>query len=210
MWSRYRRHSAPKLILGRREEMAISKFYWKWAHVGVIVIAAVALSVAANAAVVAEKTTSLTGTGLVKTLSCHAVVDKTGSVFTYTYDLTYVLGSESVHTYKVQNPSLVPFYGADNSPYGEPREFTDPADGNGAWVSWLQGNLDQGQTTSFSYQSLYQPMMDKDVYCQAIDSANFAIGKTIGMGTTIPEPGSIVAMSFGILGLIPMVRRRRA
>ena len=63
--------------------MVISK---KWACVGVLVIAAVALSLPASAVVVLEDPDGeLTGTGAVKHIGCHAVVDLTGSLYTYTY-----------------------------------------------------------------------------------------------------------------------------
>jgi len=174
----------------------------------VLLAAMMTLSIAAGATVVDEETTYLTGTGAVQSIRCHAVVDLAGGVYTYSYDLTYLAGTSAVHIYKVQNPNYVTFYDADNVPYGEPGEFTDPIDGTTSWVQWIEGQLDVGGSRTFSYLSLYKPQ-EIDVWCYGVDGGSMAIGRTIGMSAFIPAPGSIVVVSMGILGLIPVVRRRR-
>jgi hypothetical protein len=189
--------------------MFIPQLYRKCAWVGMLALAAVALSVAASAVIVDQGTAHLTGTGDVNDIQVDAVVDLTGGIFTYTYDLTYITGTAAVHIYKVQNPNVVAFFAAANVPLGEPDEFTNPANGSASWVSWTEGNLPVGGSRAFSYQSIYRPQ-ELDVWAYAVDGSDRAIGKTIGMSASIPEPGSIVAVSLGILGLIPMVRRRRA
>ena len=190
--------------------MAVSQLSSKkMAWVSLLVIAAVALSLPAGAYVL-EDFGAMTGLGAVKHIGVHAVVDLTGSIYTYTYELTYDTGTASVQIYKVQNPNGRAFFALSNVPLGEPNEFTNPAPGSTLWVIWNEGNLAVGTSRTFSYQSYYQPMLDKEVFCQAVDGASSATGKTIGMSAMIPEPGSILAISVGIIGLIPMVRRRRA
>lgn len=184
--------------------MVITK---RWVCVGVLVIAAVALSVAASALVVDEETTTLTGLKSVKSVTCHAVVDLAGGIYTYTYDLTYNEGAV-IHIYRVQNPNLRSFFDALNVPLGETDEFTNPLNGSASWVSWTNGDLTQGQSRSFSYKSYYKPQ-EIEVWCWVVDGGDNATGKTIGMSAYIPEPGSLVVVSLGIIGLIPVVRRHR-
>ena len=191
--------------------MAVSQLSSKkMAWVSLLVIAAVALSLPAGAALYLEDFGAMTGKLAVKHIGVHAVVDLTGGIYTYTYDLTYDTGTASVQIYKVKNPNGAAFFAVSNVPLGEPNVFTNPAPGSTAWVIWDEGILAVGTSRTFSYQSYYQPMLDKEVFCQAVDGASTATGKTIGMSSMIPEPGSILAISVGIIGLIPVVRRRRA
>lgn len=166
-----------------------------------------ALCVCASAGIVAQKTSTLTGSGNVKQLTCDAVVSLDAGVYTYSYTLTYDLGPDAVHIYKVQNPNYSAYFDADNTPY-DASKFDNPADGNSGWVAWLNGELIEGESRAFSYQSFYAPM-EIDVYCYAVDGGSAAIGKTLGMGDMIPEPSSLMALVFGIVGTGSLIIRRR-
>jgi len=165
-----------------------------------------ALCVSASAGVVRTKTSYLTGNMVIGTkgLKCDAVVSKgLDNVFTYEYTLTYTAGVASIHTYKVQNPNTRPYTNAANTD-----AFTNPPDGSATFVQWLSGAMPVGDVRTFSYKSIYAPM-ELDVYTIAADTGTSALGKTLGMSGTIPEPSSLAALLFGAVGLVPLVMRRR-
>ncbi|MEN6358074.1 MAG: PEP-CTERM sorting domain-containing protein [Armatimonadota bacterium] len=165
------------------------------------------LCVCASAGIVDQKTSTLKGSGNVQQLICDAVVTLDGGIYTYTYTLTYDIGPATVHIYKVQNPNYASYYNASNTP-NDAGIFTNPANGNSNWIGWQNGALDVGGSRVFSYQSSRAPM-DIDVYCYAVDGGSAAIGKTLGMGETIPEPSSLLVLAFGAVGTGSLIIRRR-
>jgi hypothetical protein len=167
------------------------------------------LCVCASASIVDQKTSTLTGNGNVKQLTCNAVVTLDAGVYTYSYTLTYDIGPDAVHIYKIQNPNCCAYFNAANMP-NDASKFTNPADGNSNWVGWLNGQFVVGTTRTFSYQSLYAPIVrDLEVYHYAVDGGSAAIGKTLGMRDAIPEPSSLIALMFGVVGTVSVVARRR-
>jgi hypothetical protein len=175
-----------------------------------------ALGVSASAGIVAHNEGYLTGDLATGTgLACNAVVDLTGSVYTYTYTLIYTAGvidpgtgiAGGIHVFDVQNPNGVAFLSASNAS-GNGTHFTDPTAGAPDWLEWVSGEINVGQTRTFSYTSNYAPM-EIEVWTYVIDGGTSADGRTLGMGDAIPEPSSLAAFLFGAAGLIPMVIRRR-
>lgn len=170
-----------------------------------------ALCVSASAdIVVATSTDHMTGTGTIRDITCDSVVTRAlNNVYTYTYSLSYTNGTSAVHTYRIQNPNGVAFHGAYNLPVGTGSvAFTNPPDATG-WINWTLGTMVVGGTATFSYQSMYAPMLDIKGWEIAIDGGGSATGKTLVMGDTLPEPSSLAAFLFGAAGLVPMVIRRR-
>lgn len=175
-----------------------------------ILLLVTCMSASADIAIV-QRSTTLTGAGAVKNIACNAAVTRASDgIFTYAYELIYNTGTSPVHTYKVQNPGHINFFGAENQPVGKLNgEFDNPtwalAD---TWVTWLNGVINPGQTRTFSYKSIYAPQ-EIEVWTYAVDGGSTAVGKTLGMGNTIPEPSSLLALVFGVAGLLPIVRRRK-
>lgn len=166
-----------------------------------------ALCVCASASIVDQKKSTLTGTGNVKQLTCNAVVTLDSGVYTYSYALTYDIGPDIVHIFKVQNPNCAAYFNASNVPV-DAGTFDNPADSNSNWIPWYNGQFAVGETRTFSYKSYYAPM-EIDVYCYAVDGGTAAIGKTLGMRDVIPEPSSLAALVFGIAGTGSLLIKRR-
>ncbi len=135
-------------------------------------------------------------------LACHALVDLTDGIYTYTYTLIYTAGVGGIHVFDVENPNGTWYFDATGT------GFTAPADGNSLWLEWLGGEMNVGETRTFSYKSYAAPM-EIEVWTYVIDGGTSAVGTTLGMGAYIPEPSSLIAFAFGAAGLVPIVIRRR-
>lgn len=170
----------------------------------VLLVAALLLAITVPALAVGMNTTLV---GTIGQLDLQADATLTGTTWTYTYVLTYTQSTIGgiVKTFQVESPAQTAFFNAANTD-----GFTDPVFNPAAWsIDWLNGNLAPGQTVTFSYQSVYQPDIIP-VFALAVDSGQSAGGNTIGMGSTIPEPGSLMALA-GMLaaGAGSLIRRRR-
>ena len=120
--------------------------------IGFAVVVALVVCSPASAAVVADQTTYLTGSGAVGSLTCHAVVDLGGSgVYTYSYELTYTTGTADVHIYKVQNPNDSAYSAAQNVPI-DGSQFDNPTYSAIGWIPWVNGNLAAGDRQKSSGQ----------------------------------------------------------
>ncbi len=174
------------------------------------VLLMLALCVSASANVVASWTEHLIGTGDINDITCNAAVDKgIDNVYTYTYELIYNTGKAAVHTYSIENPNIGSFFDAANTSSAPAGHFTDPVAGAPGWITWTGGSINVGETRTFSYKSTYAPMTDVHGRQYVIDGGTAAIGNTIVMGSTIPEPSSMLAVLFGAAGLLPFMIRRR-
>ncbi|MCL5103707.1 MAG: PEP-CTERM sorting domain-containing protein [Armatimonadetes bacterium] len=193
--------------------MVVLRTFFKFTSVTAIVVLLGLLCVPASADFVRDMNSTLTGIGDVGSLSVYSLVtrDLVGAqyVFTYDYAVTYDTGGADVHIYGVANPNDSSYFDAQNVGVGG-AHFDDPVyiGGSYANVEWSGGILPIGGLRHFSYKSLFAPQ-DIDVYAYAVDGGAAAEGTAIGMGNTIPEPGTVVALAFGLLGLAPKVIRRR-
>lgn len=175
------------------------------------VVLVLGLGVSASAVQVAHSEGYLAGTLAEGTgLACNAVVDLTEGVYTYTYTLIYNQGIKDplsgnapyIHLFDVENPNGKSFFGAAG------QGFTAPADGNDLAVEWFNGEIREGETRTFSYKSLCAPM-EIEVFTWVVDDGTYATGTTLGMGSMIPEPSSLLALVLGTAGLVPFAIRRR-
>ncbi len=161
--------------------------------------------------VVATSTDTLTGHNAIQTITCNATVTQgLDNIYTYTYELLYTSGTATVHTYKVENPNQATFFDAANVPGAGSTSFVDPDDGDSYWLQWGYGDLTPNSSCVFSYKSAYAPMVDVKGWQVVINGGSSAVGKTLVMGDTIPEPASIAVVLMGVAGMVPVALRRRS
>ena len=183
-----------------------------------IVLAVLLFAIPASAEIVRSLSSPLYGTGDVLQLTVNAQVDRALSggsyLYTYSYTVTYDIGTADVHIYGVENPNDSSYFNAQNSGTSG-TNFIDPSyvAGSYANIEWNSGSLLMPTPTTtysrvFSYQSRFAPQ-DIKVYAYAVDGGTSADGWTLGMGDMIPEPGGIIALAFGMLGLAPKFLKRR-
>ncbi|HPP74504.1 MAG TPA: PEP-CTERM sorting domain-containing protein [Armatimonadota bacterium] len=171
----------------------------------VLLIAFLCIAIAVPALADIHKDTILTGT--IGTLNLSADASWTGTVWHYTYTLTYTSSTVGgiIKTFQVENPGQLAFTNAANSgtflnPIYDPQAYS---------IDWLSGYFTPGQTITFSYDSEYQPEVIP-VYALTVDSGQSAGGMTIGMSNAvIPEPGSILTLAGMLAGVSAIWRRRR-
>ncbi len=162
------------------------------------------LAMTAFPALAVHLDSTLTGSLGVLDLATDVTFD--GSIWTYTYTLTFTTpsGSNYVHSFAVDNIGQYPFTNASNT-----GNFTNPTYDPNAWsVDWILGNMTPGQTVVFSYQSQHAPDVIT-VWATAGNSGTYASGMTLGMGAEIPEPGTILALGGMLAAAAGMWRRRR-
>lgn len=187
----------------------MTRSYTRLMAVAVALLMAMCVAVSADT-VVLSSTDTITGAGGIQSVTCNAVVTKgLDNIFTYTYELVFETGDATIHTYIVQNPNNVNFFDAANVPASGASAFLNPADGDSDWLQWANGNIHQGGICTFSYKSAYAPMFDIKGWQITINGGSSAVGRTIVMGDTIPEPGSALVLLMGVAGLVPMAIRRR-
>jgi hypothetical protein len=162
------------------------------------------LAVAAFPALAVHMDSQLTGDLGVLDLATDVTFG--GSIWTYTYQLTFTtaVGSNYVHSFAVDNIGQYLFTNASNT-----GNFTNPTYDPNAWsVDWILGTMTPGQTVTFSYQSQHAPDVIT-VWATVGDSGAYASGLTLGMGAEIPEPGTILALSGMFAAAAGLWRRRR-
>lgn len=149
--------------------------------------------------------TQLTGT--IGTLDLHAEANWTGTIWQYTYTLTYTQSTVGgiIKTFQVENPYQVPYLNSNNS-----LSFTNPAYDPMAYsLDWINGRLAPGETAVFSYESLYVPEVGQ-TFTLTVDAGQNAGGLTLGMSDTmVPEPGSFAVLGAMASGALFSLRRRR-
>jgi hypothetical protein len=174
---------------------------FKTAFLALVVLPAVlALAVAASA-----ETQPSTLSGPLGTFDLLAEVSQSGSLWTYTYTLTYVSGGPETETFSVGNPLTVAYSNALNT-----SDFTNPSY-SPVWteVKWTNGWMLVGDSVTFSFQSQNRPMFDMPVDCYAADGGKIAWGTTIGMSEIIPEPSSFAGLAIAVFGLAPKLLKKR-
>lgn len=183
----------------------MKRFTCKSSVVVVLFLLAIcALCIPAGATANQHKQTSLNGGLGDFNLVADAV--KTGDWWTYSYALTYVSGGPVVETFSVGNPCFAPFVTPENTDHFW-NPLTDPVQ---AALDWTHGTMNVGDTVTFSYKSHNAPLEDPfTVFCYAVDHSEYAFGETIGMSESVPEPGSMAVLAMGLIGAVPMIRRRR-
>ena len=142
----------------------------------------------------------------VKLLSVHTVVTLDAGVYTYKYTVDYLQGTAAVHIFSVDNPNSSYYDHPDTDsgfalPTYVPYEMIQYGTNNGPYFA-------QGQTRWFSYTSQSGPQ-DIFVYAYVMDGGSYAEGWTVGMGQSIPEPGTFAVLAFGLIGVVPRFVRRR-
>lgn len=181
------------------------------ATVCLLLVMMVALSISASAEVYQTRPDSVI-TGNLGTFSLDATVyrDLVDSryVYTYEYALTYdTYGAEEflAEGFQIGNLSKAAIFDVSNT-----GDFTDFADGVYDPIVWLGNYIDEGQTVTFSFKSFNRPFENPiSVNCNVLDGGTTAIGETIGMAAMIPEPSAFAAVGLGILGVLPMIKRRK-
>lgn len=183
--------------------------YTRLMAVAAVLLIAMCTAVSADT-VVLSSTDTIVGAGGIQSVTCESVVTKgLDGIYTYTYDLFFNIGDATIHTYIVQNPNNVDFFGAVNLPVSGASAFQNPADGYSDWLQWSSGAIHQGGSCTFSYKSAHAPMLDIKGWQITINGGSSAVGKTLVMGDTIPEPGSALVLLVGAAGLVPMAIKRR-
>ena len=150
--------------------------------------------------------------GALGTFSLDSTVyrDLVGSNYEYTYEyaltfVSYGAGEDLAEGFRLGNPSKVPIFNMSNT-----GDFGNFADGVYDPISWSNGFMEEGDTVVFSFKSLYRPFEDPiTVNCFVVDGAKTATGQTLGMAAMIPEPSAFATLGLGILGMVPMLRRRK-
>lgn len=173
-----------------------------------LIVLVLALSISAGADVYQ----SLLGselTGGLGTFSLDAIVYRNfvGSnyEYTYTYALKFVSQSTPYHSaegFRIGNPGRLPIFDMANS-----GNFTNYATGVYDPISWFGAFMNQGNTVTFSYKSLYRPL-DTPVNCFVSNAGLTATGETIGLSAMVPESSAIMSGALGLLTLFPLLRRR--
>ena len=172
------------------------------ASIIVSLLALAALLLSASAYAYTQTDYLLGELGTFKLISSANVVS---GEWLYSYDLTYQTGGPEVYVFSVGNPMQVAFWEAENTD-----EFFDPPyDPEWAEVKWVDGWMEVGDTVTFSYKSANMPNFDIPVDCYAMDGGMIASGSTIGMSEVIPEPSAFAGVAMAIVGLAPMLFRRR-
>lgn len=172
-----------------------------------LMLAVLVSCVPAGADFVRDKTTNLLGYDNVGQLTVYSLVTRDAGVYTYSYTVTYDVGSADVHIFGLENPNDAAYSDAANDV-----AFDNPIYSAGSYAS-IEWNGDAirvlgvGETAQFSYKSLYAPQ-DIDVYCYAIDGGAAAEGGAIGMGDVIPEPAGMLVLIVGAAGILPRMIRR--
>ena len=203
------------------DRMANSKKLIRFLSIACVAIALVlAACLSAGAEFVLDNNSDLYGSA--GSVHVYALVTKSAGIDDYSYTVTYTSSGPSLHSYGVGNDNWASYFGAwaskawvGNTELPNSGQFTPPTfdpNANTPDLEWLgDANrfLDPGQTRYFGYQSIYAPMTDLRVYCWLLDGGVGVDGDTIGMGTSIPEPASIFALGCGLIGLAPLVLRRR-
>jgi hypothetical protein len=143
-------------------------------------------------------------TGQLGTVGVHAVVTQTGSTYLYNYDVTATSVSTAVSLFDVGNVEQLDFTNATN--VGATHAFTNPTYLPFLTsVTWVDGELDNTKTATFSYKSDYAPIQVETSVSGAGLSAN---GSTLGM-TSVPEPSTVSLFGMGALGVLGLIRRRK-
>ncbi|MBI2842714.1 MAG: PEP-CTERM sorting domain-containing protein [Armatimonadetes bacterium] len=177
---------------------------------GLAILLAIVLSVSLTAAPYSSLNTQLTGP--LGALDLAATVDLMGSYFKYTYDLAYTSANvgpgeqpPQVHVFSVENMDDRAYTNATNSD-----GFTNPSYGQ-FWyeIKWIDGYLALGETVRFTYDSIYAPA-EIPVHAYAVNGGAAAEGKTLGISSAaIPEPSSIAGLAMALVGVLPVLRKRR-
>lgn len=176
------------------------------------------LCMAASAYIIIDQYDTLTTTDTEATIQevvIHAVVDKTEIApglnhYLYTYTLNYTNGTDDLHIWGLENPMDIPYFGAGNtagfdSPSYVSRWYAPHAL---EWQALEGGGLAPNSTGTFYYES-YRAPMTWGVYTYCIDGGLGAEGFTVGMSDMIPEPASLLALATGLLGIAPIMIRRK-
>jgi hypothetical protein len=194
--------------IGKENAMAIVERTSRLAALAsFLMLVVLATCVPAGADFVRDKTTNLMGYDNVGQLTVYSLVTKDAGVYTYSYSVTYDVGTADVHIFGLENPNDAAYSDAANSMTFDNPIYSAGYYANIEWAGDAMRVLSVGQTAQFSYKSLYAPQ-DIDVYCYAIDGGAAADGGAIGMGDVIPEPASMLVLIAGVAGMLPKVIRR--
>ncbi len=172
-----------------------------------LVAAALAVAILPALGQVGPTLTQLTGD--LGTLDLTTTVTLSAGVYHYQYDLYFKAKAPNggnVHSFSVDNLAQSAYTNAQNTdlpPFLNPAY--NPADVS---IDWLSGQMLVGDTVTFSYDSVYAPD-PVNVYALAVNGGTSATGLTWGMGSEIPEPGSLVALSGMLACAAGLFRRRR-
>lgn len=138
--------------------------------------------------------------------SLHSEVTQAGSVYTYSYRLTFDSGPTNAEVFSVENwPDDLPFSNASHTD-----GFIWPVYSPGFYeVKWTDGTLAPGQTLTFSYDSIYS-YCEIPVSAYVLDGGLESDGTALGMASTVPEPSAFVGLAMAMAGLVPsLIRKRR-
>ncbi len=182
----------------------------RFSKVFVLVVLLISLAISAQAQIWTDYCRLIGNLG---EFDLNATVTKVGGEYIYTYSLYWAVGEENdVSTaFSVFNENYAMFYDAANN--GVPA-WTNPVWNNddpamNFEIKWLDGRMRVGNTVIFSFKSLAAPMEDIDVGCYVLDTGKYAEGQIIGMGSAVPEPGTVVAILTGLVGFVGISRRRK-
>lgn len=178
---------------------------------GLVVALSLIFAVAASAAWVELRNKTGVLTGDLGTLTLFSKVEQDGSLYRYSYNLTYDVGAGGnvvTRAFAVENPDDLSYSNADNS-----KDFINPTyvDEEDAYeMKWYGGTLGVGQYADFSYTSIYAPR-DIDVFAYGEGDVDFAWGENVAIGQAmpIPEPSSLAGIALAVAGFAPKILRRR-
>lgn len=142
--------------------------------------------------------------GLLGPMTVNASASKTGTIWTYTYELNTTGATRPVTTFSVGDLLRLPWFNTTNTG-GFVNPVFNPADTTQDSVLWTLGNVAAGQIVTFTFQSELAP---GDTQIAVRGSGRSSGGPSIGL---VPEPASIVALSTGMFALAgALVRRRKS
>lgn len=174
-----------------------------------LVAAAALLAVAVTPALSRQYTSTLEGD--MGSLTLVAKTSQTESLWTYTYDLTFDTKAPkggNVHSFSLDNMGMLPYQSAANSGQVN-RLFANPTYTAGSTaIEWTGGEMVPGQTITFSYTSAFAPDI-VPIWASVGDSGTYASGLTMGMPSSIPEPGSFMALGGMMMCAAGLYGRRK-
>lgn len=174
-----------------------------------VVFAVLLLVLCASSAVLAWDSTTLVAYG--KTTTCELTPSwaADGSSFVYTYQLTNnTSGSEAtgISSFVMSLPSVVEVTGITNITNSMDWQLSVLTSFN--QLKWTQRNgqdLLPGATATFSFTSTFAPSDTKIINASCQDASGFG-GSTYG---PVPEPGCLIALATGMIGLVGLKLRRK-